>query len=72
MKNRLEMIAGHTKPTNKGIKSMPALLQYNKDTSGKFRVGYKEFTTKLQNECSVFYPAKDDKSGTFGVPFFTY
>lgn len=38
--------------------------------SGKYRVGYREFKTQqLGNDCSVFYPAKDDGSGEFEVPF---
>lgn len=41
--------------------------------SGKYRVGYREFTTKeLGNDCSIFYPAENDDSGEFEVPFFPY
>ena len=41
--------------------------------SGKFRVGYRDFKTKeFGNDCSVFYPAADDGSGHFGVPFLPY
>ena len=41
--------------------------------SGKYRVGYREFTTKeLGNDCSIFYPAANDNSGEFEVPFFPY
>lgn len=41
--------------------------------SGAFRVGYREFkTVDLLVECSIFYPAMDDGSGTLGVPYYTY
>jgi hypothetical protein len=39
--------------------------------SGPFRVGYLDFKSSL-NDCSVFYPAADDKSGDLGIPFLTY
>ena len=42
-------------------------------TSGKFRVGFKDFKSKeLGNDCSIFYPAADDGSGDFQIPFLPY
>ena len=41
--------------------------------SGPYRVGLKDFISKdLENSCSIFYPASDDKSGIFGTPFLFY
>jgi len=41
--------------------------------SGAYRVGYKKFDSKdLNNDCSVYYPASDDYSGHFGIPFFEF
>ena len=39
---------------------------------GKFRVGYRYFRSKNGNDCSVFYPAAQDGSGEYGVPFLPY
>jgi hypothetical protein len=37
---------------------------------GPYRVGFKDFVAKeMGNECSIFYPAMNDDSGTLGVPF---
>lgn len=41
--------------------------------SGSYRVGYKNFISEeLENSCSIYYPARDDGSGKFGVPFLYY
>ena len=41
--------------------------------SGKFRVGFRDFKSKeLGNDCSIFYPAAEDASGDFLVPFLPY
>lgn len=41
--------------------------------SGNLRVGYREFKSKeFGNDCSIFYPAASDGSGTFEVPFLPY
>jgi len=38
--------------------------------SGPYRVGYTEFISREKgNDCSIFYPAMNDDSGTFGVPW---
>lgn len=49
-------------------------LEYSKvKLSGPFRVGVIDFTTKdFKNDCTIFYPAANDRSGTFGVPFLNY
>lgn len=49
-------------------------LEYSKvKLSGPFRVGVQDFTTKdFKNDCTIFYPAANDGSGTYGVPFLNY
>ena len=44
---------------------------YSKYTpTGPYRVGYRDFIAhELGNECSIFYPALNDDSGTFEVPW---
>jgi hypothetical protein len=50
------------------------LNDYSKFTkSGPFRVGVKDFKTdEFSNDCTIFYPAANDGSGNFGVPFLNY
>jgi hypothetical protein len=37
---------------------------------GPYRVGFRDFVSnEMGNECSIFYPAMNDDSGTFGVPY---
>ena len=41
--------------------------------SGKFRVGFRQFKSKeFGNDCAIFYPAADDGSGDYSVPFLPY
>jgi hypothetical protein len=49
-------------------------LEYSKvKPSGPFRVGVLDFTTKdFKNDCTIFYPAANDGSGHFGIPFLNY
>lgn len=42
-------------------------------TSGKYRVGFRNFRSKeFGNYCSIFYPAANDNSGEFEVPFLPF
>jgi hypothetical protein len=41
--------------------------------SGTYRVGFRNFRTKeFGNFCSIFYPAANDNSGKFEVPFWPF